>query len=172
VTAFFDTVALVPSGVTISGLPANWVAQACSQNTSGSFHLAHIYVGPALMSGQYYDGLGRLIQTKTHTGDQDILTQTRYNRVGQPDSLFGPAGRPASLSYSGLTGAQAGGKITATTYFSDPLSRTKEMIPPGYASSQAVRSRYNSLTLPNGLPARVASAVDENGVTPPWNYAC
>ncbi len=152
------------TGVTISGLPANWVAQARSQNTSGSFHLANIYVGPALMSGQYYDGLGRLIQTKTATGDQDILTQTRYNRVGQPDSLFGPAGRPASLGYSGLTGAQAGGKITATTYFSDPLSRVSAVIPPGYSSAQAVRSRYNSVILPNGLPARYTSAVDENGV--------
>ena len=188
--------AWVPGNATVTGLPSGWVAQVKSANTSGSYALASLYVGSIEAATTAYDGFLRVIQSRKRTGDQDIVTQTTYNRMSQPDSLFGPVGKPESYVYSGVeasraagprlrsgghygeasiprsivasddkvlearsrfpatnggfalavvfSSGQASGKVTSSSYWTDPLGRAKQVIPPGHTSAHAVNSRYGN----------------------------
>jgi hypothetical protein len=96
----------------------------------------------------------------------DLVSQTSYTRIGQPDSVRGPVGMSESYGYSLLSQAGAGSKVSASLYFSDPLGRAKSVIPPGYSSAQGLQSRYGygGLLGVSNVPLRYATSVDENGV--------
>ncbi|MBM3263178.1 MAG: hypothetical protein FJY97_07090 [candidate division Zixibacteria bacterium] len=139
-------------------------AQVKSINASGSYYLANLSVGPIEAATTIYDGFLRVTQSRKRTGDQDIVTQTTYSRMSQPDSLFGAVGRQESYVYAGFGSGQASGKVTTTSYFNDPLGRAKQVIPPGNTSAHAIRSRYGNAGTMGSVPIRFTTTVDENGV--------
>ena len=145
-------------------VPANWTPAFKAVGESGDGYLANLYVGKAEAVTTYYDGLARPIQTRAGAESNDIVTRTTYNRAGKPEKLLGPVYRSPSQRYSALAETAAGGRVTTTTYESDPLLRVSSVVPPGHDNNSAVDSRYGNWAAGSGLGLSYVTVDDEKGV--------
>ena len=123
-------------------VPSGWTPAFKAEGERGNGYLAGLYVGPAEVLSSSFDGLARRIQTRARAGENDVVTQTGYNRAGKPEKLLGPVHQAPSYTYGALTDAAAGNRITTTAYDDDPLLRVSRVIPPGHTTSNAVDTRY------------------------------
>ena len=69
--------------------------------------------------------------TRAEASENDVVTQTGYNRAGKPERLLGPVYQTPSYTYGALSDAAAGSRVTRTTYDDDPLLRVSRVVPPG-----------------------------------------
>ena len=145
-------------------VPADWTPRFRAAGERGDGYLAGLYVGKAEAVTTYYDGLVRQIQTRTRAGENDVVTQTKYNRVNKPDTLLGPVYRTPSHVYSVLTGAAAGDRVTTKAYDDDPLLRVSSVVPPGHADSTAISTRYGKWGTASGPGRSYQTVDDEKGV--------
>ncbi len=96
-------------------------------------------------------------------GANDIVTQTNYNRVNQPETLLGPAYLSPSHTYGALASADAAERIIQTAYDDDPLLRVSRVIPPGHDQDNAVDTRYGSWGIESGQGRSFRTVDDEKG---------
>jgi len=146
-------------------VPANWRPAFIARGESGDAYLANLYVGKAEVAATYYDGLVRPIQTRAGAEANDIVTRTTYNRAGKPEKLLGPVYRSPSQFYSALAETAAGGRVTTTTYESDPLLRVSSVVPPGHDNNSAVDTRYGNWAAGSGPGLSYVTVNDEKCVT-------
>ncbi|MCY3771229.1 MAG: DUF6443 domain-containing protein [Gemmatimonadetes bacterium] len=145
-------------------VPANWKPAFKAAGESGDGYLANLYIGKAETVTTYYDGLARQIQTRAGAEADDIVTRTTYNRAGKPEKLLGPVYRSPSQFYSALAETAAGGRVTKTTYESDPLLRVSSVVPPGHDNNSAVDTRYGNWAAGSGPGRSYVTVDDEKGV--------
>ena len=145
-------------------VPANWTPLFTAEGEHGNGYLAGLYVGKAEVVTAYYDGLARQIQTRARAENNDIVTQTTYNRVNKPDTLLGPSYLSSSHAYGALSEAAAGSRITRTTYDDDSLLRVSRIIPPGHTPNNAVDTRYGYWGVESGQGRSYHTVKDEKGV--------
>ena len=150
---------------TVTGFTDGWNPRVIARGGTGTFTLTNLYSGPAETALTYYDGLARPFQSRLRTGVTDVATQTVYNRVSLPDSVRGPIDLPSSYAYDALTASAAGSKVMKTTYWADPLGRTRQVIPPGHEEADAVKVRYGKENGYTGsMPWRWTTTADEKGI--------
>ena len=145
-------------------VPSGWTPAFKAEGERGNGYLAGLYVGPAEVLSSSFDGLARPIQTRARAGANDVVTQTMYNRAGKSEKLLGPVYQPPSYTYSGLTDAAAGSRITTTTYDDDPLLRVSRVIPPGHTAATAVDTRYGYWGAESGHGRSYMTVDDEKGI--------
>ena len=145
-------------------VPADWTPAFKATGERGNGYLAGLYVGKAEAVTTYYDGLARQIQTRAGTSANDIVTQTRYNRVNKPETLLGPVYQALPYSFAALTNAAAGDRVTTTAYDDDPLLRVSRVVPPGHADSTAIDTRYGRWGTASAPGSSYQTVDDEKGV--------
>ncbi|MCY3772042.1 MAG: hypothetical protein OXG98_08485 [Gemmatimonadetes bacterium] len=145
-------------------VPSGWTPAFKAEGETGNGYLAGLYVGPAEVLSTSFDGLARRIQTRARAGENDVVTQTGYNRAGKPEKLLGPVHQAPSYTYGALTSAAAGSRITTTAYDDDPLLRVSRVIPPGHAAATAVDTRYGYWGAESGRGRSYMTVDDEKGI--------